>query len=75
MPLLILDNKRQEGKLIPRTLATLALTCIIVLTILIAASATGFVVTEPGMLIGLGIAFVTVGAGTRQMFRSQRRKA
>jgi hypothetical protein len=51
------------------------LTCITLLFAApIAASAAGLVVTEPGMLIGLGIAFVGVGLGTRKLRQTQRRK-
>ena len=53
---------------------TLTLTCIALFAAPVAANAAGLVVTEPGMLIALGIAFVGVGLGTRKL-RTQRRKS
>jgi len=55
--------------------ATLTLACIVVVVfaVPVAASATGFVVTDPGMLIGLGIAFLSIGLGTRKLLRHQKR--
>jgi hypothetical protein len=65
----------ERSKLITRTLATLTLTCIVVLMVPVAASAAGLVVTEPGTLVGLGIALVTVGLRTRQLLRNEKKKA
>lgn len=51
------------------------LTCIAVFTVPAAASAAGFVITEPGTLIGVGIAFVTVGLRTRQLLHNGKKKS
>jgi len=51
------------------------LICIVVFTVPVAASAAGFVITEPGTLVGVGIAFVTVGLQTRQLFHSAKKKS
>jgi len=64
---------KRESKPITRTLMTLTLTCIALFAAPVAANAAGLVVTEPGMLIALGIAFIGVGLGTRKLW-TQRRK-
>jgi len=45
----------------------------VVLTAPLGATARGFVVTDPGTLVLLGAALVSVGLGTRKLFRSQKR--
>ena len=67
-------NSETRSELITRTLATLILTCIVVLTVPVVANAAGLVITEPRTLMGLGIAFVSVGLGTRQLLRNHKRK-
>jgi hypothetical protein len=66
--------RRERGKPITRTLMALTLTCIALFAAPVAANAAGLVVTEPGMLIALGIALVGVGLGTRKLW-TQRRKS
>jgi hypothetical protein len=44
------------------------------LTAPLGATPAGFVVTDPGTLVLLGTALVSVGLGTRKLFRSQKRK-
>jgi len=51
------------------------LICILVLTAPVGATAHGFVVTDPGTLVLLGTALVSVGLGTRKLFRSQKGKS
>jgi ABC-type transport system involved in multi-copper enzyme maturation permease subunit len=50
------------------------LVCIVALTAPVGAAASGFVVTDPGTLVTLGIALVSIGLGTRKLLRSQKRK-
>jgi hypothetical protein len=47
---------------------TLTLTCIERFAAPVAANAAGLVLTEPGMLIALGVALVGVGLGTRKLW-------
>jgi len=46
-----------------------------VLTTPVGATAGEFVVTDPGTLVLLGATLVSVGLGTRKLFRSQKRKS
>ncbi len=63
-------------ELITKTLGILSVTliCVVVLTTPVRATAAAFVVTDPGTLVVLGTALVSVGLGTRKLFRSQKRK-
>ena len=51
------------------------LTCIVVFTVPVTASAAGFVITDPGTLIGVGIAFVTVGLRTRHLLHNAKKNS
>jgi hypothetical protein len=63
-------------ELVTKTLGILSVTliCVVVLTTPVRATAAAFVVTDPGTLAVLGTALVSVGLGTRKLFRSQKRK-
>jgi hypothetical protein len=52
---------------------TLTLTCIALFAAPVAANAAGLVLTEPGMLIALGVALVGVGLGTRKLWTERRK--
>jgi Na+/H+ antiporter NhaC len=71
---LTVNKKRERSKAIRRTFEILlvALICVVTLTAPVAAGAAGFIVTDPGTLIGLGIGLVSVGVGTRKLLRKKR---
>jgi hypothetical protein len=69
------NRENREESIITKALGILSVTliCIVVLTAPLGATARGFVVTDPGTLVLLGTALVSVGLGTRKLFRSQKR--